>query len=455
MTGVVTRATKGVPLTATDHDGNLEVIVSLHKSATEPSPTYGCMLWADTNNDLLKMRNKANDAWITLGALDTTGAFSDNNLADQDQLSELSDVTITSVADNEVLAYDSTASKWINQTASEAGLATSAQGSLADSALQDGDTASSLTITSADINGGTIDGVTIGGSSAPTVTNLGSVATCDINGGTIDGATIGGSSAGAITGTTVTATGLMTAQDGLVVDNDGATVATFDRATSDGTIAEFQKNGSAVGSIGNTGSALWIRGNSGLYFGSAKVLPTDNTGTVNDGVCDLGASALRFNDLYLSGGVYLGGTGAANYLDDYEEGTWTPTYLGSTTNPTVTYTSTTSGQYTKIGNMVFCRGDLRTDAFTGGSGGVLIGGLPFTTTNSPSNAGLAFLNVYSGDGASFAGDIPISGQTINNTTTAALQYRATSNGGWTALEMADMADGLFKNFIKFVIYYQV
>jgi hypothetical protein len=160
MTGVVTRATKGVPLTATDHDNNLEVTVSLHKSATEPSPTYACMLWADTDNDLLKMRNKANDAWITMGALDTTGAFSDNNLADQDQLSELSDVTITSVADNEVLAYDSTSSKWINQTASEAGLATSAQGSLADSALQDGDTVSSLTITSADINGGTVDGIT-------------------------------------------------------------------------------------------------------------------------------------------------------------------------------------------------------------------------------------------------------------------------------------------------------
>jgi hypothetical protein len=35
-------------------------------------------------------------------------------------------------------------------------------------------------------------------------------------------------------------------------------------------------------------------------------------------------SAARFKDLYLSGGVYLGGTVAANYLDDYEEGTWTP-----------------------------------------------------------------------------------------------------------------------------------
>jgi hypothetical protein len=38
-------------------------------------------------------------------------------------LPDLSDVTITSVGDNELLAYDTTSSKWINQTASEAGLA--------------------------------------------------------------------------------------------------------------------------------------------------------------------------------------------------------------------------------------------------------------------------------------------------------------------------------------------
>ncbi len=51
----------------------------------------------------------------------------------------ISDVTITTPADNEVLAYDTTSSEFINQTASEAGLATSTQGSLADSALQPAD----------------------------------------------------------------------------------------------------------------------------------------------------------------------------------------------------------------------------------------------------------------------------------------------------------------------------
>ncbi len=61
-----------------------------------------------------------------------------------------------------------------------------------------------------DIDGGTIDGVTIGATSAPTVTNLGSVTTADINGGTIDGVTIGGASAGAGTFTDLSSTGTTT-----------------------------------------------------------------------------------------------------------------------------------------------------------------------------------------------------------------------------------------------------
>ena len=67
--------------------------------------------------------------------------------------------------------------------------------------------------TGVNIDGGTIDGVTIGASVAPTVTNLGSVATCDINGGTIDGAVIGGSSRAAGSFTTLDANGNVTLGD--------------------------------------------------------------------------------------------------------------------------------------------------------------------------------------------------------------------------------------------------
>lgn len=54
-----------------------------------------------------------------------TKNYVDTQLLTLDTLGELTDVTISSVADNEVLAYDSSSGNWINQTASEAGLATS------------------------------------------------------------------------------------------------------------------------------------------------------------------------------------------------------------------------------------------------------------------------------------------------------------------------------------------
>ena len=270
MAGVITRADKGAPLSATDHDDNLEIMISLHKSATEPSPTYACMLWADTSTTLLKMRNSADSAWITLGDLDTSGAFSSSSLTDQDQLSELSDVTISSVADNEVLAYDSTASEWINQTAAEAGLATAAQGSLADSALQDGDTVASL-----DINGGTIDGVTIGGSSAGagTFTNLTATGTVTLGGTALTATAAELNYVDGVTSSIQTqldakvaktsSTGSAVLPAGTTAERDGSPSAGYLRWNSDDTSAEVYDGTAwaAVGGGNTTGEGLYEMAN--------------------------------------------------------------------------------------------------------------------------------------------------------------------------------------------------
>jgi len=73
----------------------------------------------------------------------------------------------------------------------------------------------------------------------------------------------------------------------------------------------------------------------------------------------------------------------AELLDHYEEGTFTPTLLGSTTNPTVSY-GLQSGEYTRIGNILHCRFSVGTSANTGGAGNIRIGGLPFTQSSSGS-----------------------------------------------------------------------
>ena len=77
-----------------------------------------------------------------------------------------------------------------------------------------------------------------------------------------------------------------------------------------------------------------------------------------------------------SAGVAVGGTGAVNTLDDYEEGTWTANLIGSTGNPSTAATST-SATYTKVGRMVYARWLMGPNNVSGASGGIRVNGLPF------------------------------------------------------------------------------
>ena len=69
----------------------------------------------------------------------------------------------------------------------------------------------------------------------------------------------------------------------------------------------------------------------------------------------------------------------ANTLDDYEEGTWTPTVLFSTSNGDRSYFYQV-GRYVKIGNLVHVQGYLQFSESTA-SGNLTIGGLPFTSSS--------------------------------------------------------------------------
>jgi len=118
----------------------------------------------------------------------------------------------------------------------------------------------------------------------------------------------------------------------------------------------------------------------GLTFGGSQIAPRKNNAAAN-GTVDLGAATARFKDFYLSGGVYLGGTGSANKLDDYEEGTWTPTLPHGGTVGTVI-----KSVYTKVGNLVtvYCSVLLNptNHALT-----FFIGGLPFTGVSNNHGGG--------------------------------------------------------------------
>ena len=126
------------------------------------------------------------------------------------------------------------------------------------------------------------------------------------------------------------------------------------------------------------------------YVGTKSVLLSTTAATVGGdadigGALDVGGAITGVNAT-LSGGLYLGGTGSANKISDYETGTWTPTLFGQSTAGTPTYT-TREGWYVKVGSMVTVSCAIDLSALSGVAGDLRISGLPFTasatfTTNS-------------------------------------------------------------------------
>ena len=176
-------------------------------------------------------------------------------------------------------------------------------------------------------------------------------------------------STGSVTGTVINTTGLFEAAK-------TGTVMELNRLTDDGKILNLRKDGSTVGNIGVDSGNLSIDTNNktGLLFAGNVILPKNN-GAISDNTVDLGRSSERYKDLYLSGGVYLGGTGAANKLDDYEEGNWYPRLKGESGGETA---NLATGNYTKVGNIVHLSVYVNTTVDTTGLSGILnISNLPF------------------------------------------------------------------------------
>jgi len=82
---------------------------------------------------------------------------------------------------------------------------------------------------------------------------------------------------------------------------------------------------------------------------------------------------------------FNGDTAAANALDDYEEGTWTPTLTAGASDGTYQFQE---GYYTKIGNKVHIQGRVGITSLGTMSGSVILGGFPFATGANAQRASL-------------------------------------------------------------------
>ncbi len=137
-----------------------------------------------------------------------------------------------------------------------------------------------------------------------------------------------------------------------------------------------------------------------------RIRMVESDGTRFSGPIDSDVGAVEFDDVdgvNLSAGVLTLAQGAINFpdtqvasadantLDDYEEGTFTPTVVFSAGSGTVTYT-TQAGQYTKIGNTVFFQLNIETLSIASRTGFVTIEALPF----APSTFSAAAVGFSSG-----------------------------------------------------------
>jgi len=93
----------------------------------------------------------------------------------------------------------------------------------------------------------------------------------------------------------------------------------------------------------------------------------------------------------------------ANTLDDYEEGSFTPVVVGSTTAGTGTYGAQV-GNYTKIGRQVFFQIYIQLSNHTG-TGSMFISGLPFTASSISSSSAYTALATWTNNLALTAGNI--------------------------------------------------
>lgn len=213
--------------------------------------------------------------------------------------------------------------------------------------------------------------------------------------------------------TSVNSNGIEMRNGGLLAaSRDQNPTAYFTRTTDGGPIALFYVDGTNVGNIGSFDQGGVARvtfanqDNNGIGLRRSssavcQVIPVAGAEESTAGSFDIGTADFKFGDIYLNGGVFLGGTAAVNRLDSYEEGTWTPSLQTTSNNLTTTY-SRQEGVYRKIGSVIYLGFDIQLASVSGGTGDVRIHDLPFTIKNAnifPSS----MLGVVGNAGADFHG----------------------------------------------------
>jgi hypothetical protein len=211
--------------------------------------------------------------------------------------------------------------------------------------------------------------------------------------------------------------------DGLTIKDGGITATTgaivLNEASADLDFRIETNGNSKMFFVDGGNDAVIFNGNSSDYEASSQMVQIHNAGLhitsgygiqggVNADRAQIGLTSgsggnvlFKVNNSevarFTSGGLAIGGTGAANTLDDYEEGTWT-IVNGAVNGITYQVSSSSGVTYTKIGRQVTVTGTLAYGGHTADNNATYIGNLPFTSASGTNFIGKCSINDNTLDG---------------------------------------------------------
>ena len=329
-----------------DINNALAAIVSNNSNTSAPSTLYAYQWWADTGNNVMKLRNSANNDWHELFQLDGTIILEDGS-ASTPELTFRDDPNtgiFSSAADTLDISCGGTA-----------------RGSFSSSGLA---VTGNVTATTFVGNIDAVDGDFDGTLEADAIT-IGGVALNEFISDTV-GAMV---SSNTETGITVT-----------YQDSDN---------TLDFVIGTLNQDTTGTAAIATTVTTADESSDTSCF----PLFVTAATGNLAPKT----GSNLAFNAqtgvMNVNGILFGSDTAAANTLDDYEEGTFTPVYRGSSSAGSYS-PATAVGIYRKVGSLVYASVSLLNISGSGGSGDLQISGFPFVNNASQSSLGNIFLDDF-------------------------------------------------------------
>ena len=164
----------------------------------------------------------------------------------------------------------------------------------------------------------------------------------------------------------------------------------------------------------------------------------------SDANLDLGYhSGYRWRDVVLSGGIRFGSNSSDDYLDDYEEGSWTPSFTQGFSIQN--YRST----YTKVGRLVTAYCYVRIlGNFSANNNRFQIDGLPFNAANLSYYHGGGFIGYMKNSNYSYP-LLPLIG---GSTSYIYLHRQDGTNAAWTYADMHNIGNGYNGEFMVTVVY---